>query len=60
MNNLNHISEILKKNLGVKILKFFDADPVSGMEKYRIRDKHPGSAKLDLAMQTGPQRIPSY
>jgi hypothetical protein len=37
--------------LGVKILKFFDEDPGwrqfgSGMEKSRIRDKHPGSATL--------------
>jgi hypothetical protein len=31
---------------GVKILKFFDADPGSGMEKSVIRDKHPGSATL--------------
>ncbi len=36
---------------GVKILKFFDEDPGwrqfgSGMEKSRIRDKHPGSATL--------------
>jgi hypothetical protein len=43
---------------GVKILKFFDADPGSGMETVRIRDpgwkkvgsgirdKHPGSATL--------------
>jgi hypothetical protein len=37
----------------VKILKFFDADPGSGMEKIgsgmeknRIRDKHPGSVTL--------------
>jgi hypothetical protein len=35
----------------VKILKFFDANPGwkkfgSGMEKIRIRDKHPGSATL--------------
>jgi hypothetical protein len=30
----------------VKILKFFDADPGSRMEKSRIRDKHPGSATL--------------
>jgi hypothetical protein len=30
----------------VKILKFCDADPGSGMEKSRIRDKHPGSATL--------------
>jgi hypothetical protein len=39
--------------LWVKILKFFDADPGLknsgsgfGMEKSRIRDKHPGSAML--------------
>jgi hypothetical protein len=44
---------------GVKILKFFDEDPGSGMETVRIRDpglkkvgswirdKHPGSATLD-------------
>jgi hypothetical protein len=38
---------------GVKILKFFDEDPGSGMEtvrirdgKRRIRDKYPGSATL--------------
>ncbi len=44
---------------GVKILKFFDEDPGSGirvgdsldpgsgMEKSRIRDNHPGSATLE-------------
>jgi hypothetical protein len=31
---------------GVKILKFFDEDPGSGMEKSQIRDKHPVSATL--------------
>jgi hypothetical protein len=47
--------------LGVKILKFFDKDPGSGMETVRIRDpgwkkvgsgirdKHPGSATLPAA-----------
>jgi hypothetical protein len=30
----------------VKILKFFDAHPGSGMEKIRMRNKHPGSATL--------------
>ncbi len=29
-----------------KILKFFDADPGSGMETIRIRDKNHGSATL--------------
>ena len=33
---------------GVKILKFFDEDPGSGMETVRIRDKHPGSATLNF------------
>ena len=37
-NNPNHISESLETNFGVKILKFFDADPGSGMGKIRIRD----------------------
>jgi hypothetical protein len=33
---------------GVKILKFFDEDPRSGMEKVGsgIPDKHPGSATM--------------
>jgi hypothetical protein len=46
MNNPNHISESLEAIFWVKILKFFDADPGSRMEKNRIRDKHPGSATL--------------
>jgi hypothetical protein len=58
MNNPDHISEILGTIFRVKMLKFFDADPGSGMEKIRIRDpvwetfgsglrdKHPGSATL--------------
>jgi hypothetical protein len=37
----------LSNNFWVKILIFFDADPGSGMEKIRIRDKHPGSATLE-------------
>jgi hypothetical protein len=38
MNNPDHISESLEAFLWVKILtgKFFDADPGSGMEKFRI------------------------
>jgi hypothetical protein len=61
MNIPNHISESLKAIFWVKILKFFDADqdpgiflslnPGSGMEKIRIRDKHPGSATLLLFKQ---------
>jgi hypothetical protein len=49
---------------GFKILKFFEADPGwkklgsgmekntdprSGIEKIRIRDKHPGSATMDIS-----------
>jgi hypothetical protein len=44
--NLDHISENLETTFRFKILKFFNADPGSGMEKIRIRDKHPGSATL--------------
>jgi hypothetical protein len=39
MNNPDHISESLKNNFLVKIPTFFDADPGSGIEKTRIRDK---------------------
>jgi hypothetical protein len=51
MNNPDHISESLETIVWFKILKFFYADPGwkkigSGMEKNRIRDKHPGSATL--------------
>jgi hypothetical protein len=46
MNNPDHISESLETIFWVKILKCFDADPGSGMENIRIRDKHPGSARL--------------
>jgi hypothetical protein len=38
MNNPDHNTESLKTNFWVKILKFFDVDPGSGMEKNRIRD----------------------
>jgi hypothetical protein len=57
MNNSDHIFKSLETIffalLGVKILKFFDEDPGSGMDRVRIRDpgwkKHPGSATLTLA-----------
>jgi hypothetical protein len=42
MNNPDYISESLETIFWV------DADPRSGMEKIRIRDKHPGSATLVL------------
>jgi hypothetical protein len=47
LNNriIQYFRELKNKFLG-KILKFFDADPGSAMEKIRIRDKHPGSATL--------------
>jgi hypothetical protein len=37
MNNPDHISKSLETIFWVKILKFFDAEPRSGMEKIRIR-----------------------
>jgi hypothetical protein len=46
MNNPDHISESLETIFWAKILKFFDADPGSGMEKIRIQVKHPRSATL--------------
>jgi hypothetical protein len=58
MNITDHISESLETIFGFKNLKFFDADvnpdteygnlfdPGSGMEKIRMRDKHPGYATL--------------
>jgi hypothetical protein len=38
MNKTDHIFESLEKIFWMKILKFFDADPGSGLEKIRIRD----------------------
>jgi hypothetical protein len=38
MNYPDHISESLETIFWVKILKCFDADPGSGMEKIRIPD----------------------
>jgi hypothetical protein len=46
MNSPDHISESLEIIVWVEILKCFDADPGSGMEKIWIRYKHPGSATL--------------
>jgi hypothetical protein len=54
------ISKILGGTIfWVKILKFFDADPGSEMEKIWILDKHPGSATLEPTLSTevkGPDR----
>jgi hypothetical protein len=43
MNIPDPIAESLETILGVKILKFFDANPGSGKEEIRIRDKLQGS-----------------
>jgi hypothetical protein len=48
MNSPDHIFENLETIFLVKMLKFFDADPGSGMEKIWIRDGKflgPGSGK---------------
>jgi hypothetical protein len=50
MINADHISESFETIFWVKILIFFDADPRFGMEKRRIRDKHPGSATLFVSI----------
>jgi hypothetical protein len=44
MNNPDHFLESLETIFWVKILKFLDADPGSGMEKIQIRD--PGRKKF--------------
>jgi hypothetical protein len=46
VKNPGSYSESLEIIFWVKILKYFDADPGSGMEKIQIRDRHPGSATL--------------
>jgi hypothetical protein len=49
MNNPDHrISESLETIFGVKILKFFDADPGWKKLEFGNRDKHSGSATLKL------------
>ncbi len=52
MNHPDHIAESLETIFWVKILKFFDADPGSGLEKIQIRDKHPGSTIPKLQLKT--------
>jgi hypothetical protein len=44
MNILDHISESLEKKFGLKILKFFDADPDPGSGIFLTR--YPGWKKL--------------
>jgi hypothetical protein len=48
MKNPDHISESLETIFGVKIFKFFDADPGWKKSGSGIRDKHPGSATLTV------------
>jgi hypothetical protein len=69
---VSYFLELRKPFLLVKILKFFDADPGSGMEtirirdpgmeKSRIRDKHPGSATLltNLEFKVKKQKNSKY
>jgi hypothetical protein len=55
INNPNHISESLETISWVKILKFFEADPKYGMEKFGsgIRDpQHCFFAQLKLKIQS--------
>jgi hypothetical protein len=49
MNSPDHISESLQTIFWVKILQLFDAYPVSGLEKIRVRD--PGWKKFGSGMQ---------
>jgi hypothetical protein len=49
MNTPDHISESLKTIVRVKILKFFKFKFGFGMEKIRIRDKHPRSATQNIS-----------
>ncbi len=52
MNNPDHISESLETIFWVKIFKFFDADPESGMEKFGFgildagKNSDPGCTKF--------------
>ncbi len=45
MNNLDQLKNHFFGFLGVKILKFVDADPGSGMESVRIQDPGSGMEK---------------
>jgi hypothetical protein len=54
----SYFLELRNHFLGVKILKFFDADPGSGMEKVRFRD--PGWKKVGSGIQDTPKVYGSY
>jgi hypothetical protein len=65
MNNPEHISENLQTIFWVKIFKFFNANPGSGMEIIRIREKHQGSATIvagyvEALFDYGVHRVPFY
>jgi hypothetical protein len=52
MNKLDRVSESLEKICWFKILKFFEADPESGIEQFRVRDGKnldPGSATRSVS-----------
>jgi hypothetical protein len=53
MNNPDHIAESLETIFGVKILKFFDTDPGSGMEKIQIRGGRDGVCVRDQIPDPG-------
>jgi hypothetical protein len=64
MNNPDHISENLETIFWVKVIKFFDADPESGMEKFGSgitdgKNSDPGSATLPKDT-TDPEPEPWY
>jgi hypothetical protein len=66
MNIPDHISERLETIFELTIHKillcgsgiFLTLDPASGMDKIRIRDKHPRSAKMVGAMLLHPETQP--
>jgi hypothetical protein len=58
--NLGSYFREFRKIFWVKILKFLDADPGSGMGKIRIRDKHPRSVILFLNCLVSLRQKNSY
>jgi hypothetical protein len=59
MNNPDQISESLETVFWVKILKLFDANPGSGMEKIWFRDKYPVSATLNFFIANPNPNLPA-
>jgi hypothetical protein len=59
MNNSDHISESLETIFWIKILKFFDADPGSGMEKFGLNaDAHKVLGSRTDAVHASPESDP--